>query len=160
MPRGKEIIVSSKPRGVFHEGQLSTDHVTTGMLPGAIMRIYPTLGELDRGRFWWAPGWADISERPQGPLGILMPDWLRGGSEQQSFAQGDACFLYTPYPGEELNVRCSHVGALTAGLLMINDALGALRPTTGTPEAELFMTLEGTAAAPSRQLVHCVYTGY
>lgn len=180
--RGSEIVVSSPPRGLFREGTIKTGETPR---PGQILQIDASAGLATGTNEWTYEIYsrdAD-SDRPQGPLFILLPDPAKNtwGLNTTAFASttteyiysayaaGDHCFVYTPMPGEEFNLLLKDVsGTADAGdnyaagdLLIIDSGTGKLIETTGTPETEPFMLVDTiTGEMAGDILAHVIYTGY
>lgn len=163
MATGNNIIVSAEPRGVFHEGIISG----SGLLPGTHVQLKAAT-DHEAGRPTWEV-WNRNSARDAGLVAILLPDYLQGKTESDTFSDGDRCQVYCPIPGEELNVRTASSGTGTTTIvsngdyLTINDGTGWVTAVTGTNDAdpEQYQAMEDvTDSTDSSVLVHCIFTGY
>lgn len=163
MARGNGIIVSANPRGVFMEGVLGSG-ITTAY-PGKVLQIQPATA-LVGGRHTFEIYNADADgARPKGPIYILLEDALQGKAATEVAVAGDRIRLYTPLPGEELNLMIGDVAGTgddhTKGeMLIIDDTTGEFIATTGTPECEPAQLLETLTDPSADQLAWCVWTGY
>lgn len=159
MARGNAIIVSADPRGRFHEGR-----VTGTPKPGTCMQIDVSEGMGDDGNFTWeayAPG----TDGDQREVVVLLPDWMQGRLATDAYATGERCFLYSPLPGEELNVLKMDVAGTGddyafGDMLMIDSGTGKVLKSAGSPESEPFQCLETVVDPTADQLVHVRVTGH
>lgn len=162
MARGNSIIVSANPRGVFMEG-----YIASGITPkpGTILQIQSATA-LVGGRHTFELYNADADgARPKGPHYVLLENSLFGKDATTAYAAGEMCRLYTPLPGEELNLLLADVGGTgddhTKGeILIVDDTTGKLIATTGTPEAEVAQLLESFTDPTADQLAWCIWTGH
>lgn len=158
MARGKEIIVSSEPGGVFMEGTIDGTPK-----PGTCMQVKAGVAMVG-GRFTYEvynPG-ADGEQRP---VIVLLPDQLQGRLATDAYVTGTRGFLYMPRLGEELNMLVANISGTaddhTIGeMLMIDNGTGLLVTTTGSPEMESFQCLEAAVDPTVDQLLMCMYTGH
>lgn len=162
MARGNEIIVSANPRGVFSEGYIAAGETPK---PGTILQVQIATA-LKAGRFTYEIYNADADGgRPKGPFYVLLPDHLQGKTVTDAYAAGDRCFLYTPLPGEELNLIIANIAGTaddhTKGeMLIVDDTTGKMIATTGTPETEVAQLLETITDPTADTLAWCLWTGY
>lgn len=163
MAKGNLIVVSAEPQGRFVEGYIATGETPK---PGQVVQIKASAGIDDTGNFTWEIYNADADGgRPKGPLGVLDIDHMQGKTATQAYVAGARCFVYIPYPGDELNMLLADVGGTADAhsfgeMLIVDDTTGKLIATTGTPETEPFMLLEDVTAPTADTLVHVIYTGY
>jgi len=162
MARGKCIIVSANPRGVFMEGVIGAGLTPK---PGTIMQIQPATA-LVGGRHTFEIYNADADGgRPKGPFYVLLEDKLQGRDFETAYAAGDRGFFYSPLPGEELNLLKGDVAGtgddFTKGdMLIVDDTTGKVIATTGSPETEVAQVLETVTDPTADQLVWCIWTGF
>lgn len=163
MAKGNKIVVASNPKGIFSEGTLKTGITPK---PGTILQIDASAGIDNNGNFTFELFDADADGgRPKGPLYVLLPDESQGKLATEAYADSDRCFLYTPLPGEELNLLVADVAGTgddhaLGEMLIVDDGTGKLNATTGTPETEPFMLLEAITDPTADTLAHVIYTGY
>ena len=175
--RGNEIVVSADPLGHFTEGVLGG---TLNVQPGQILQLQ-TATALVGGRFTYVPyqpGSNGVA--PLGPyfVALVANLWGRMPSVQPNppgyssstisypptfYTPGDRLFLYTPYPGDELNLLIADGpgtgSAHNAGELeMVQNGTGKLIPQTGSLLAP-FVLLETLAALTTDTLGWCQYKG-
>lgn len=101
MARGNSIIVSCEPNGRFEEGIIASGKTPK---PGTIMQRDPTVAIVG-GRHTYTPyDRAATGDAPAGSFWILRENYLLGQTVDTAYAAGDRCFLYSPLPGDELNV--------------------------------------------------------
>ena len=159
MSLGNKILIEGEPKGKFLEG-----YINGALKPGILMQLDVSEAAVG-GRFTYeayAPGTDGIRS---GPLFILLEDYLQGKTMDTAYADGDKCFLYVPYPGEELNILVGDVAGTgddhAVGDLMIpNTSDGKWIATTGTPEWEPFMLLEAATDPTADALMRAMHTGY
>lgn len=163
MARGNEIIVSANPVGLFDEGYLKSGITPK---PGTVLQVDASAGIGDDGKFTFELYDADADGgRPKGPMYILLPDANRGKLATAAYADGDRCFVYVPYPGDQINMLLQDVAGTAddhalGEMLMIDDGTGKLIASTGTPEAEPFMLMEAVTDPTADTLALCLFTGY
>lgn len=158
MARGKEIIVSADPKGVFLEGIISGTPK-----PGTCMQVKAATAMVG-GRFTYeiyAPG----TDGDQRPVIVLLPDSLQGRLATDAYVTGTRGFLYCPAPGEELNMLMLDIAGTAddhaiGDILMIDSGTGQLIITTGSPEMESFICLETAVDPAADALLLCMYTGH
>ena len=158
MARGKEIIVSADPKGVFLEGIIDGTPK-----PGTCMQIKAGVAMVG-GRFTYevyAPG-ADGEQRA---VLVLLPDHLQGRLHTDAYVSGTRGFLYCPAAGEELNMLVANISGTAddhsiGEVLMIDSGTGLLVTTTGSPEMESFICLEVATDPVADALLLCMYTGH
>lgn len=161
MARGNGIIVSSEPKGKFTEGIIKTGETPK---PGTILQIDPTVS-LVGGRHTYkiyAPG-AD-GEQPLGAFWVLLENSLLGKTATDAYAAGDRCFLYSPLPGDELNLIVLNISGTAddhalGEKLMVDTGTGKLIATTGTPETEVAVLLEAITDPTADTLAWVQWSG-
>lgn len=160
--RGKQIIVTANPRGVFMEGVINTGETPK---PGTIMQLDPTQTMVGGRHVWKIYNRDADGNRPAGPYIVLLEDKLRGKTITDAYAAGDRAFGYVPLPGEEINLL--HLNVTGTGddvalgdLLIVDDTTGKVLVTTGSPESEPAMALEALTDPTADELLWCIWTGY
>lgn len=159
MRGANQIIVSSEPGGKFMEGFVKTGET---FYPGMIVQRDASVA-LRQGRHTYkiyAPG-AD-GEQPLGPFYVVLNDYLAGGLVTDSFAAGERCFLYTPVPGDELNLLLLNISGTAddhalGEKLMVDNGTGKLIATTGSPETEVAELLEAVTDPTADTLAWVVW---
>lgn len=162
MARGNEIIVTADPEGAFMEGWIAA---STTPKPGTIMQIDPTVA-LKAGRHTYkayTPG-AD-GEQPLGPFWVLLADQLQGKLVSDAYAAGDRAFLYSPLPGDELNLLVANLAGTAddhalGEKLMVDTGTGLLIATTGSPETEVAVLLEVITDPTADTLAWVMWSGH
>lgn len=160
MSLGNKIVRASNPRGMFYEGIIGTGLTPK---PGLVMQLDLSVAEVG-GRFTFVL-YNLTADGNRGPVFCLREDELQGRIMTTAYAAGERCFLYIPFAGEELNMQITDVGgtadAHTIGTaLIVDDGVGSLVDTTGTPESEPFILLETITPTTSDNLARVMYTGY
>ena len=162
MARGNGIIVSANPQGKFTEGILGAGLT---VYPGTVVQRQAATAEVG-GRYTYEVYNADADGgRPKGPFFIVLENALLGKAATASYAAGERIFLYTPLPGDELNLMIGDVAGTgddhTKGeMLIVDDTTGEFVATTGSPETEVAQLLETLTDPTADQLAHCQWTGY
>lgn len=87
-----EIVITAQPMGKRFEGTLTTGATP---LPGTCVKLV-TAGT-------WTIGCA-AADGGAGPVTILVEDRLQGGTTTQAYLDSARCFLYTPMPGDVLQM--------------------------------------------------------
>jgi hypothetical protein len=159
MARGNNIIVSSAPAGRFEEGIIATAEK-----PGTIMQRDASVA-LKSGRHTYivaTPG--ANGEQPKGAYWVLLPNSLIGSAADVAYAAGDRGFLYSPQPGDELNLLMANVAGTAddhalGEKMMVESGTGKLIATTGSPEVEIFQLLEAVTDPTADQLVWGQWSG-
>ena|ERR1044072_2882001 len=161
MARGNETIVSSQPNGKRTEGIVKVGETH---YPGMVVQRDPTVA-LVQGRHTYklyAPG-AD-GENPVGAIWVVTNEMnaMVGKLQTDSYAAGERMSLYSPQPGDELNMLVKNLSGTaddhTAGeKMMIDTGTGMLVATTGTPENEPFQLLEDITDPTTDTLAWCQY---
>jgi hypothetical protein len=163
MARGaNQIIVSSEPKGKFMEGFVKAGET---FVPGITVQRDPTVA-LRQGRHTYkiyAPG-VD-GEQPLGPFWVVLNDYLSGGLVTDIVAAGERCFLYSPEPGDELNMLLLNLAGTAddhplGEKLMVDHGTGKLIVTTGSPETEVAQLLESVTDPIADTLAWVVWTGH
>lgn len=165
MAKGNEIIVSVPPKGTFKEV------VVVGTpLPGTIMTPVPGTAIDANGAISMEPAGASAgimsADGDNIPIWVLDADWNQGKTASDAYATGTRGMVYSPAPGEELNVLFQNQSGtgddVIAGttLLMVDDGTGKVLPTADTPESEPFLALETVTDPTADQLIHVQYTGH
>jgi hypothetical protein len=162
MARGSRIVVDTSRRGKTDEGYIGTGNTPK---PGTILQIDPSVA-LKGGRPTYILYNADADGgRPKGPFFVLEEDALFGKTVSDAYAAGDRCYVYTPLPGEEINLLVANIAGTgddhTAGeMLIVDDTTGLMIATTGSPETEVAMLLETITDPTADTLAWCRWTGY
>lgn len=164
MAKGNRIIVTENPRGVFTEGFIAAGETPS---PGTVLQIQDSAGIDGNGRMTFELANMDgDGTRPKGPLYVLLEDSLQGRTSTDAYAAGEACFLYTPAAGEELNMLVLNLAGTAddhpfGEMLVVDDTTGQLIVTPGgAEETEPFKLLEAITDPTADTLAHVVYTGY
>lgn len=153
MAKGNQIIVTSEPMGHFDEAIIDDTS-----LPGTIMELTPA-SAIVQGRFHVRAAATGTDGKAAQQL-VLLEDNGQGKTITDAYVAGKRCRLYTPVPGEELNVL---VGAgsgtsdtITIGQhLMLHSSGGVLMPATGTIQDEPWQSLEAITQQAPPQLLWC-----
>jgi hypothetical protein len=128
--KGREIQVSSNPKGQFLEGVIGDTS-----LPGTIMQIQAGTAFV-QGRPTYVAAAPGVAGNPL-QIAVLLADDLQGFTVTTAYVIGTRCRLYCPLAGEEMNILCGQGGptqAFTVGQqLMIAATGGVLIPATGSP---------------------------
>lgn len=164
MARGNSIIVTANPRGLMEEGYVAAGET---FYPGMIVQQDPTVA-LKSGRHTYKLYNRDADgNMPAGAYWVVTERLgaLQGRSMSDSYAAGERCSLYAPYPGDELNLLISNLSGTgddhTAGeILMVDDGTGELIATTGSPESEVALLLEAVTDPTVDTLAWCRWTGH
>ena len=166
MARGNSILVTAPdhPKGVFNEGYVATGQTH---YPGMIVQRDPTVA-LKGGRptFKIYDRAAD-GDQPAGAFWVVTEkmNTLQGKTMSDSYAAGDRIEVYSPLPGEELNLLVGNLAGTgddhAAGeILMVDDGTGKLIATTGTPETEVALLLESITDPTADTLAWCEWSGH
>lgn len=162
MSRNNTIVLTPCPYGRFMEGQVAA---ATTPKPGTAMQIQAATA-LVGGRWTFELfNTGTDGTMPKGPIYILREDDLQGRLMTTAYAAGERCFLYTPLPGDELNLLLGDVAGTgddhTKGeVLIIDNGTGEFIATTGSPESEPAMLLETITDPATDTLAWCVWSGY
>ena len=160
MSYGNVIIIASNPRGVFLEGKIAAAQTPK---PGTIMQIQASAGLDGNQRYTFEMyNRAADGNNTQGPLCVLLDD--PRFNPTTAYAAGDACRVYVPVAGEELNCLIGDVAGTGddhafGDILMVDDGTGELIATTGTPESEPFMLMEVITDPTADTLARVIYSG-
>lgn len=163
MARGNCIIINgTEPKGRFMEGYIAAGETPK---PGMILQIQSATA-LKSGRHTFEIYNADQDGgRPKGPFYVLCEDAYQGKTVDDAYAAGDRAFLYTPLPGDELNLLLLNIAGTaddhTKGeMLIVDDTTGKMIATTGSPETEVAQLLETVTDPVADTLAWCLWTGY
>lgn len=162
MARGNSIIVSAQPQGRFAEGYIAAGETPK---PGQILQIQMATA-LKGGLHTYEIYNADADGgRPKGPIFVLLEDAYQGRTVSDAYAAGEWCRLYTPLPGDELNMILGDVAGTgddhTKGeMLIIDDTTGKLVATTGSPETEVAQLKETVTDPTADTLAWVQWTGF
>jgi hypothetical protein len=136
MAKGRNIILTGEPLGLFEEG-----YITDTSKPGMIMETVPGAALVNGRRQVRA---ASRAAGTKGPLCVLLADSLQSklgvgaagasvtsggvtvtGAAQagDAYAAGTVCFLYWPEVGDELNLLVGDVAG-TGDVLAVGDLYG------------------------------------
>ena len=162
--RGSRIIVTADPKGQFEEGFVNAGET---FYPGICVQRDATQA-LQGGRFvykLYAPG--TDGEHPKGSYWIVT-DHMAGiggyaitsATSFGSYIAGDRVQVYSPRPGEELNLLIANLAGTaddhTKGeQLMVDTGTGKFIATTGTPESEPAQLLETLTDPTADTLAWC-----
>jgi hypothetical protein len=158
MARGNEILINGQdPKGRFTEG-----FVKTGLTvyPGMLVIADPTVA-IKGGRFTYK--FADLAAAgglPIGSLFVVLADSLRGAIATDSFAAGSRLFLYSPLPGDELNLLLDATGnaTRTAGeTQMLGDNTGKLVAVGGAEKEQIAQLMETVTTPAADALAWCTW---
>lgn len=153
MALGNEIILAPKPRGVIDEGII----VGSGLKPGMLVQLDTSAGLDGNGRASYEvynSGGALDSQ-----VLVLLPLYEWGKDNEQEYAEGDPCRVYTPQLGEHLNLRVAAATG-TGDVISFGDLLA---PDDGTGNIEVsatdyqFQAFEDFNPEPDSDLLHVVY---
>lgn len=154
------IIVSGEPRG--NKIPVVIDGTPK---PGTIMQIKAATAK-EGGKYTAEVYNRDASgNNPQGPIMVLVENYLAGGTINTAYADGDWAWCYCPIPGDELLCLVKNIAGtetFAIGDIMIpEDGSGLLIDTASTPEVEPFILLEAdTTVWSADTLMHVMFTGY
>lgn len=166
--RGRCVVVSADAKGRHEEGFVKASQT---FYPGMVVirdpsvalvggrhtyKIYDETADGDQptGAFWV------VTERLMGMIGLAITDAVTMGS----YAAGEKCSLYSPLPGDDLNLLIKNLTGTaddhTAGeKLMVDTGTGKLIATTGTPETEIAQLLETITDPVADTLGWCQWSG-
>lgn len=165
--KGNEIVLSAFPQGKFIEGIISGTPK-----PGTLMQLKASVEPVNGRHTYeaYAPGTGDGTP---GEVLVLRNDDLQGFTVTTAYVSGTRGFLYSPTPGEELNVRkadISGTGSATEDLnigekLLVVDGTGKVSPVavgvayaTG-PVAYPFISMETITDQQEETLVWVKFRG-
>lgn len=156
MAKGKQIVLSVGPKGVYVEGTAEGS-----VSPGEAIAIDAAVEPVS-GRHTWQAASVGDADGARALICIAYNSGLDGKTNADAVADGERVYGYCPNPGEELNVLVkASVGALAIGDLLIQEAAsGQFIATTGTPEQEPFQVMETITVGGTATLVHVIYTGH
>jgi hypothetical protein len=160
--KGNQIIVTGEPKGRFSMGYIASGETPK---PGTIMQIQAATA-LKHGLHTYEIYNADADGgRPKGPIFVLDGDWMQGKSADDAYAAGDLARLYTPLPGDDLNLLLLNLSGTAddhalGEMLIIDDTTGKFIATTGSPETECAQLLETVTDPEADTLAWCIWTGY
>lgn len=172
MAKGNEIIVTANPKGHFEE--VIVDGTPK---PGTVMVIKPgqtaTSLSSQGGRWEYEPAGTTAASGAMGmgadgnrvPIAVLLEDHLQGRLATTAYVDGDRARVYYPIMGEELNMLKLDVSGTADDFavgtpLIVDDGTGQVLISSGSPEAEPFISLEVLTDPTADQLVWCKFTGY
>lgn len=154
MAKGKSIVLTSDPRGLFDEGIISgtpKPGVCLEVMAAAFSGGRPTFRAVTR-----ATG-------AKGPIAVLLADDLQGKTEDDAYVSGTRCKIYWPVAGDELNMRVADVSG-TADDVAIG-ALFGVETVTGKLKADSsyastpFQAQEAITDPVADYLLFCRYLG-
>ncbi len=151
------IVVSSPPRGVFEE-------IIIGGTPSPGMCMNVTAAtEPINGKFTYEV-WNRGADGDNGEIAILVEDWLQGKIVTDAYVAGTLAKVYFPANGELFQMLYTNVGGTAdsfaiGDLMIVDDGIGSLVATTGTPEVEAFTCMETQAGITADTLVLSRYNG-
>lgn len=164
MARGNEIIVTAEPGGVFAEGYVATGQT---FKPGMIVQRDPSVA-LQGGDHTYKLYDRDADgNMPAGSYWVVtnLLHTMIGKDVTVSITEGEKVMLYSPRPGEELNLLVANLAGTAddhalGEILMVDDGTGLLIATTGTPESEVAQLLEAITDPTADTLAWCQWTGH
>jgi len=160
---GNQIVVKCRDNPLVFEGKIAAGETPK---PGTMVQMDVSEGLDSNGRMVFEAYNADADgARPKGPLFILLENSLEGVGMTTAYAAGQACRVQVPLAGEEYNMLFLDVAGTgddiaIGDIFIADDSTGKLLATTGTPETEMWMSLEAITNPMADVLVHCIYTGY
>ena len=135
-------------------------------LPGTIMQIKASTEPVN-GKYTFEVYNRDADgNHPQGPIWVLLEDYLQGQTIDDAYVDGSLGQLYSPLPGDNMLCIIQDVGGTSSDshaigeILMVDDGTGELIATTGTPETEMFVLKETLAGLTADVLGHVEYSGH
>lgn len=160
MARGNRIVVTNDPKGKVEWGYLAGAYK-----PGTILQIDASAGFTAGKNTWTAYSRDADGDRPKGPFVVLTEDLLQGRDAVTAYASGDFARMYTPLPGDEMNLLFGDTAGTADDLalgdqLIADDGTGKVVKSAGTPETEVATALEAITDPVADQLVHCIWTGH
>lgn len=162
--RGTNIIVSAptSPRGVFLEGKIAAAETPK---PGTHLQFDASVALVGGRQTYKIYDRAADGDRPFGPLLILLPDYLQGRLHSTAYAAGERCQVYVPNAGEEFNLLLTTVAGTADDhtkntLMIIDDGVGTLIDTTGSPQSTPYLLLEDITDPVGDVWAWCIYSGY
>lgn len=142
MSLGNRIIVSADEKGKHMEGILQG-----ALKPGTVVQRDASVA-LVGGRASYKVFTRDADgDHPAGAFWVLLEDMLQGKSMTDAYADGDRCFLYSPQPGDELNLLYGNIAGTAddhalGEIGVVDTGTGKIIVTTGSPECEVCQLLE------------------
>lgn len=131
--RGSEIIVSAHPQGKFLEGV-----ITDGSKPGTMMELVPQF-VLQGGRQGYRASTTTTGTGRE--IIVLREDYLQGKTVNDAYVPNTRGFLYSPLPGEDINVlTASEPGTGSADAFKVADLLGVNSSGLAVPNASYAST--------------------
>lgn len=136
--KGKSIVVSAAPRGVYLNGVSAV-----ALTPGQLVDISAVDSEGNYTFQLAAPG----GNGHRGFFGVVdLP--YQGGVYSDSIPAGDQVRVYVPIKGDQLNVRVKTAEVIAVGgKLILENSSGYVLATTGTVEEEPLVALEALTSA-------------
>jgi hypothetical protein len=164
MARGNCIVVSQiEQPGAHMEGFVATSQT---FYPGMIVQRDASVA-LKGGRHtykYYVPG-AD-GKRPVGAYWVVTEKLLafEGKTINDSYAAGGRVSLYSPLPGDELNLLVGNLSGTADDhalneVLMVDDGTGKLIVVTGTVESTVAQLMETITDPVADTLAWCQWTG-
>ena len=159
MARGRDIIVSSNPKGFFDEGVINDTSK-----PGTVMMM-----DTSKAASLWQGGNPWFIAAAYGTDGLkvvpycLLADAKQGKTLEDAYVAGAKCQLYCPIAGEEMNILAGEVAG-TGNSYTFNDRLildaesGILVPFTGSPQDTMFQAMETVTQVAGSFLLWVVKT--
>jgi hypothetical protein len=165
MARGNCIVVSQiEQPGAHMEGFVATSQT---FYPGMIVERDASVA-LKGGRHtykYYAPG--TDGEQPRGAFWVVTEKLLafEGKTINDSYAAGGRVSLYSPQPGDELNLLVANLAGtaddhLLGEVLIVDTGTGKLIATTGSPETEVAQLLEAITDPTADTLAWCQWSGH
>ena len=143
MAKGKSIVLTVEPKGVFKEGIAAE-----AILPGTMVAIDAAVEPVG--------GRHQFNADTTAGFGIAYNSGLLGDTSTDSVAIGERVFAYSPLPGDELNVLfIASDGAQAIGDVVGPNGAAGLFAAAGTGWV-CMETITVGAAPAAGTLVHCM----
>jgi hypothetical protein len=164
MARGNCTIVKQiEQPGAHEEGFVTTSQT---FYPGMVVQRDASVA-LKGGRYtykYYNPG-AD-GKQPVGAYWVVTEKLLsfQGKTINDSYAAGERCSLYSPMPGDELNLLIANLSGTADDhalneVLMVDDGTGKMIVTTGSPDNTCAQLLETITDPTADTLAWCQWGG-
>jgi len=148
------VIVITSPYGRKVEGIINDTSK-----PGTIMQIDTSVTTLTGGE-WTYKAAAPGTDGLKIVCLVLMEDKGQGKTIDDAYVAGKKCEMWSPNPGDELNVRVGEVAG-TGNSYTVNDRLiidaedGILVPFAATPQDTMFQAMETVTQVAGSSLLWC-----
>jgi len=160
MARGNKIVVNPDARGHFEWGYLAGSYK-----PGMILQIDPSVALKAGKHTWTVYDRAADGDQPKGPFAVLDYEPYLGRDANTAYASGDFAKMYFPQDGDELNLLVTNLTGTAddhavGEIMMVDDGIGMLVATTGSPETEVAVLLEAITDPSADTLAWCRWSGH